>query len=418
MTVILGMFFVILLLFILGTLLAVRIIGPVRRMTQITRRYSEGDFSRRIMHKSKDAIGELADTLNRMAQEIDGKMSHLSAENRELTAVLNSMIEGVIVLDRAGYVMSINHTVEKMFGIPEKEAKGKLFLEAIRNNDISEVMSRVLIKGEAVSAEMSLVIPVRRIFQVNAVPVFDNGMVSGCVGVFHDITQLRRLEVMRRDFVANVSHELKTPLTSIKGFIETLLDGALEDKEHNRGFLKIIQEHADRLNNLVNDLLSLSHIESKEASVDRNNYLLRKQVDEIVFGFRSQIEKKKIDVRNELSLGLMINADQPKIEQVLTNMIDNAIKFNGDNGTIRIYSGDIDGFERIIVEDTGIGIPEKDIPRIFERFYRVDKARSRDLGGTGLGLSIAKHIIELHNGTVGVESVEGSGSRFWFSLPK
>jgi two-component system phosphate regulon sensor histidine kinase PhoR len=200
--------------------------------------------------------------------------------------------------------------------------------------------------------------------------------------------------------------------------VETLLEGALDDKENNRNFLKIIQNHAERLNSLVNDLLSLSYLESKNISLEINDVNLSRVADEVILGFGSQLRKKRIEVVNGLAPDILVKADEERIKQVFTNLIDNALKFNREKGAIKIYSEEFNGKIRVIVEDSGIGIPEKDIPRIFERFYRVDKARSRELGGTGLGLSIVKHIVELHGGMVGVESSEGSGSRFFFTLLK
>jgi two-component system phosphate regulon sensor histidine kinase PhoR len=287
----------------------------------------------------------------------------------------------------------------------------------IRNNDIAGVISSVLEKGKPVSCEIALIFPVRRVFEVNATAIFSNAAIDGCLVVIHDITEIRRLETIRKDFVANVSHELKTPLTSIKGFVETLLEGALEDKENNRNFLKIIQEHAERLNSLVDDLLSLSYLESKEMLLEKQALNLRRLLDEVISGFKAQLKKKDIEIKNELSDSVEVDADKHRIGQVFINLIDNAIKFNKEKGKIRIYSQPENAKIKVIVEDSGIGIPEKDIPRIFERFYRTDKARSRSLGGTGLGLSIVKHIIELHSGNVGVESTEGLGSRFFFTLP-
>ncbi|MCX5698528.1 MAG: ATP-binding protein [Candidatus Omnitrophica bacterium] len=192
----------------------------------------------------------------------------------------------------------------------------------------------------------------------------------------------------------------------------------MEDKENNRDFLKIIQEHADRLDKLVNDLLSLSHLESKGIVIEKSEFNLNDQVKEVVAGFKSQLKSKGIEVTNQLPKEFIINGGKDRVEQVLVNLIDNAIKFNKDKGSIKIYNQDDSGNIKVIIEDFGMGIPQKDISRIFERFYRVDQARSRELGGTGLGLSIVKHIIELHNGSVGVESTEGLGSKFWFILPK
>lgn len=417
-TVFVGLFFALVLAFILGSVVAGRTVKSINRIIQVSRKFSEGDFSRRIMHGSKDEIDELAATLNKMAQDIEDKIKEIRKQNQELSAVLNSMIEGVIVVDKAGYVISINPTVEKIFGVMKGDVEGKYFLEAIRNNDISEVINDVLRKGESASGEINLVWPVRKIFQINATPIFDNRKVGGCLAVIHDITEIRRLETIRSDFVANVSHELKTPLTSIKGFVETLLESALDDKENNRNFLRIIQDHAERLNNLVNDLLSLSYLESKDITLNKQDFDLRHKAEEVILGFSSQLKKKKIEVKNELPAGLSVKADKERMGQVLTNLFDNAIKFNKERGSIKIYGQKSDGKLKVVVEDSGIGIPEKDIPRIFERFYRVDKARSRELGGTGLGLSIVKHIVDLHGGSAGVESIEGFGSKFWFILPK
>lgn len=416
--VMIGFVFALVLAFILGSVVAGNTIRPINRMIQISRRFSEGDFSRRIPQGPRDEIGELANTLNKMAQDIEDKMGEVRTQNQKLAAIFNSMIEGVIVLDKGSRIISINPTIEKIFGVSKKDVEEKAFLEAVRNNDISDVISAVLKKGQPVSAELTLMYPVSKIFEVNATPIFDDIEVTGCLVVIHDITGIRKLETVRSDFIANVSHELKTPLTSIKGFIETLLEGALDDKENSRNFLKIIQEHAERLNNLVNDLLSLSHLESKEITLEKKDVDLRQLVERVILGFKSQLGTKNIEVKDELPASLSIKADKNRIEQVFTNLIDNAIKFNKAKGFVRIYSQDASGAIKIVVEDSGIGIPGKDITRIFERFYRVDKARSRELGGTGLGLSIVKHIVELHNGSVGVESTDGFGSKFWLVLPR
>jgi len=404
--------------FVLGYIVTTRITKPVNRIIQASRRFSEGDFTHRIISHSRDEIGELSLTLNKMAQDLEDKIKEIRQQNQELSAIFNSMIEGIIVVDKTSRIVSVNPAIEKIFGILNADAQGKTFLEAIRNNEISEIMNNVLTQGKSLSVEVTLVLPGHRIFEVNAVAIFENDSVNGCLVVIHDITEIRRLETIRRDFVANVSHELKTPLTSIKGFVETLLEGALDDKENNRNFLKIIQNHAERLNSLVNDLLSLSYLESKNISFEINDVKLSRVADEVILGFGSQLRKKRIEIVNGLAPDILVKADEEKIKQVFTNLIDNALKFNREKGTVKIYSEELDGKIRVIVEDSGIGIPEKDIPRIFERFYRVDKARSRELGGTGLGLSIVKHIVELHGGVVGVESSEGSGSRFFFTLLK
>jgi len=413
-----GLFIALGLAFLSSLLLTRDMTLKLHKFVRISDSFSKGDFSHKIFLDSKDELGELASTLNSMAQNLEDKIHEIEIKNQHLVAILESMVEGIIVVDKTSRIVSINSSVEKIFNISKQNLEGKVFLEVIRNNDIAEIINKVLKKGEFTSCELALMWPVQKIFQINASPIFEKEEVSGCLLVIHDITEIRKLETMRRDFVANVSHELKTPLTSIKGFVETLLEGALEDKENNRHFLKIIQEHGERLNKLVDDLLSLSHLESKEILLEKGIFNLRQQVEKVIMGFKEQLKKRNVDIKNEIPANISINADKDKIEGVFTNLIDNAIKFNKENGSIKISSQQEGDKIKIIVEDSGVGIPEKDIPRIFERFYRVDKARSAELGGTGLGLSIVKHIVELHGGTVGVESVEGLGSKFWFSLPK
>ncbi len=363
--------------------------------------------------RNKKQVQKLKEALNETIE----KINLLERQDNSSRAILENMVEGVIVLDSATRIISINPSAEKIFAVSKDEALGRFLLEAIRNSDIAEIADTLLKKAEFISQELNLVFPIKKVFQINASPIFENKRISGCLLVIHDITEIRRLEAMRRDFVANVSHELKTPLTTIKGFVETLLEGALEDKDNSRHFLEIIQGHADRINNLVNDLLDLSHLESKEITLEKQEINLKTLADETLASFKSPLKKKAIEVINGLPAQLLIKIDKDKIGQVLTNLIDNAIKFNQEKGFIKIYSEDLLDKIKIVVEDSGIGIPPKDIPRIFERFYRVDKARSRSLGGTGLGLSIVKHIVELHNGSVGVESTEGLGSKFWFILP-
>ncbi|MFA5410810.1 MAG: ATP-binding protein [Candidatus Omnitrophota bacterium] len=403
---------------VLGSLLTQATIKPINKIILASRRFSAGEFSHKILIDTRDEIGELAATLNKMAEGLEAKIKEVEIQNQHLRAILRTMVEGIIVTDKSGRIISINPTVEKIFNITQQGAEGKLLLEAVRNNDIAEIINAVLKNGKFISQELNLVLPAQGIFKINASPIFEKDAVIGCLLVIHDITEMRRLETMRRDFVANVSHELKTPLTSIKGFVETLLEGAMEDRENSRHFLGIIQNHSERLNNLINDLLDLSHIESREIKLEITDFSLRGLTEEVLSGFKSKAKEKALEITNALDKALSVKADKDKIEQVLTNLADNAIKFNRQNGTVRIYSEGLGEKIKVTIEDSGIGIPAKDLSRIFERFYRVDKARSRELGGTGLGLSIVKHIVELHGGSVGVESSEGLGSKFWFTLPQ
>ncbi len=415
--IIFALFFAFSIAFVLGSLLSKSIIKPINRIIYSSRKFSQGDFTHKIHIFSRDELGELALTLNNMAAEIEEKIRETGIQNQQLMAVFNSMIEGVIVVDKASRIISINPTIEKIFSVSKDYSQGKVFLEAIRNSDVNEIISSVLENGIFVSKELNLLWPVAGTFQINASAIYQKNQVSGCLLVIHDITQIRKLETMRTDFVANVSHELKTPLTSIKGFVETLLEGAIEDKENSRHFLKIVQDHTNRLDRLVNDLLDLSYLESKDIKLVIKEVNLKALTEDVLSSFKSQIKKKGVKIANDLPSDLIIRVDPDKIDQVLTNLIDNAIKFNKEKGFIKIYSETLDSQIKITLEDSGIGIPLRDVPRIFERFYRVDKMRSRELGGTGLGLSIVKHIIERHGGSVGVESTEGLGSKFWFILP-
>lgn len=413
-----SLFFALGLAFVLGAILTSEIVKPINKIIYVSNKFSKGDFSHKLNIASKDELGELASVLNKMAGNLEDKIAEIEIKNQHLVAILESMVEGIIVVDKTSRIISVNPTVEKIFNTPKNNLEGSIFLEAIRNHDLSDIVHKVLKEGELTSCEIKLVLPVQKIFQINASPVFEKNTISGCLLVIHDITDIRKLETMRRDFVANVSHEFKTPLTSIKGFLETLLEGALDDKENNRNFLIIMQNHAERLNKLVDDLLSLSRLESKEMLLRKDIFNLYQQVAKVIANSTAQLKNKNIEIKNDLPGNLSVNADKDRIEDVVINLIDNAIKFNRKNGAIKIYSQDKNSSIKIIIEDSGIGIPEKDIPRIFERFYRVDKARSAELGGTGLGLSIVKHIVELHGGNVGVESTEGLGSKFWFTLPK
>jgi two-component system phosphate regulon sensor histidine kinase PhoR len=417
-TIVVSLFFTLGLAFLLGSVLAKAVISPINRIIYVSSKFAQGDFSRRIFHDASDEIGQLAATLNKMAQDIQEKIREIDTKSQHLEAIFNSMVEGVIVTDASERIISFNHAIEELFGVELAQAQGKFILEGIRNSEISGLINSVLKNARVISKEIVLVLPEQKTVQANVSPVFEKDKVTGCVAVIHDITKIRHLETIRQDFVANVSHELKTPLTSIKGFVETLLEGALQDKDNSLDFLKIVDQQVDRLSVLIDDLLELSHLESKEMVLNKTKLNLAGLVNQAILEFKSQAKKKNLEIKSDLPASLEILADQSKLEQVLSNLIQNAVKYNKDNGFVRIYSESLADKIKITIEDSGSGIPVKDIPRIFERFYRVDKARSRQLGGTGLGLSIVKHIVELHGGQVGVESAEGLGSKFFLILPQ
>jgi len=283
--------------------------------------------------------------------------------------------------------------------------------------ELSSAAIKALASGKPVQLEFEPAAALGTVLSVTASPIVENGAVRGCVLVARDITGPRKLENLRKDFVANVSHELKTPLTAIKGCAETLLGGALEDKEHGPEFARSIYDQSVRLETLVADLLNISQAESGKARLERAPVDLKALAGEAAGALAAALAKNKVSFLNLVPDGFAVSADRDKLHQVLLNLMENAAKYNREGGSVRVRAVAERGAARIFVEDDGPGIAAGHLPHIFERFYRVDKARSRELGGTGLGLSIVKHLVELHGGSVGVDSAEGRGSAFWFTLP-
>ncbi len=396
---------------------------PVRQISSAAKDIAEGiaqgDFKRKIFLNSNDEMEDLSKTLNNMSEQIQNKVNELTTTKSRLEAVLLSMFEGVMVVDHDGYVLLINKTLRNLLGVIHEPFRRKP-LEIIRNIEIQNLADKVLKSQSGVqSMELSVLLPEERILLAHATPIIREGKTEGAVLVFHDITQLRRLEHVRRDFVANVSHELRTPVSTIKGYAETLLEGALEDKANARDFVQIIYSDADRLAKLINELLDLSQIESGNMKFFFAPCSLRTMADRVLMALAKKLNEKSIAVKNQIPSAFpSVRADETGITQVFFNLIENAIKYNKDHGSITISAHDLGKYIEVKVTDTGIGIPEEDLPRIFERFYRVDKAHSRQSGGTGLGLSIVKHMIQVHQGEVSVESALGQGSTFSFTLPK
>jgi len=404
----------------IGLMVARMITKPLQKMADLAKDIASGDFSRQIDIHSNDEVGQLAQSFNQMAGELKTKIETILEDRNQLSAVLTSVIEGVVAIDRNEKIILFNSALQKLFNLTRDKAIGRFFWEVIRNNELNNLLREVMEKKEFREKELTLFFPQgEKIFQVHALPIKGEEGISGVVAVLHDITELKKLERMRIEFVANVSHELRTPLTSIKGFVETLRDGAIDDPKNSRRFPNIIEAHTERLNNLINDLLELSRIESNEIKMEFQSVNLRELVEVVVSNLKGAIEQKGHKVVIDIPFDLpQVEVDSEKIEQVFTNLLDNAIKFTPQNGRICIRAVDKGKDIQIEVSDTGIGIPQEHLGRLFERFYRVDKARSRELGGTGLGLSIVKHIIQAHGGTVGVESKVNKGSKFFFTLPK
>lgn len=410
-----GIFFALILSILIGN----SFVKPIRQMQDITKKVTGGDFSKKIVVKSKDELGNLAYHLNQMTDELDRKIKEITKGKKELEAILGSMVEGVMVVGGDEKMLLINSPIFKMFDIRTKDIIGKSFWEVLRNEEVNSLLKDSIRNKQAVRKELHVIVPSENYFDVQTSTVFDNSSkFLGLIAVFHNITELKSIERMRAEFTANVSHELKTPLTSIKGFIETLLEGAINDKVKAKEFLNIIKTHTDRLENLINDLLSISKIESKEVKMDKININLHEELKRVVDLYKDRInEKQHIVEINIKDNAVSVFADERKLEQVFSNLLDNAIKFTPGHGGISITASEEKDYIRIDFKDNGIGIPQEHLPRIFERFYRVDRARSRELGGTGLGLSIVKHIIEAHGGKVTVDSAPGEGSTFHIFLP-
>jgi two-component system phosphate regulon sensor histidine kinase PhoR len=393
---------------------------PLLNMADAAARIGHGGGTTRIPVDSNDEIGMLAGVLNDMSERIESQVQRLSADKQRLDTILRSMGEGVMVTAPDGVITLVNPAFCRLFSI-DGEVEGKKLVEISRHPDllaasaeldkpdVNELLREIAIK----SHDLTLL--------THWVPLNVDGIRQGIVAVFHDISDLKKAENMRRDFVANVSHELRTPVTIIKGYAETLLDGVLEsDLARATQFVQIIASHSERLTNLVNDILTLSSLESKEALIELNPMDVAGTIAKACTLLQERSTQKELAIVNESKAGTLprVMADQGRLEQVMVNLLENAIKYTPHGGTIRLFTEDADGFVSVSVADTGIGIPFKDLPRIFERFYRVDEARTREQGGTGLGLAIVKHIVQLHGGNVSVTSEPGQGSVFSFSLQK
>ncbi|OIO06037.1 MAG: hypothetical protein AUJ52_12805 [Elusimicrobia bacterium CG1_02_63_36] len=393
--------------------------GPIGDLAAAAERIAGGDFAARAKSGTGDEIGRLGEVLNALSRRVSETISALSAEKMQLQATFDNMVEGVALVAVDGRVEDLNPVMERLFGVEAGTARGKRFVEIVRQAPLEDLLKRSLELRTPQQGEWTLFTPEERTFEAHANPIVGEAGLQGAVLVLHDITRLRRLEEVRKEFVANVSHELRTPLASIKGFAETLRRGGVDDPEHRMEFVETIERHADGLTRLVEDLLELASIESGKRGLRRERVALRAFADEIWQSIRPIAEKRGVSLVNEAAGELAVWFDKGALHQVLQNLLANAVKYNRRNGTVTLRAVREDGGARlrVSVEDTGIGVPRADLPRVFERFYRVDKARSRELGGTGLGLSIVKHLVESHGGKVGAESSEGKGSTFHFVVP-
>ncbi len=381
--------------------------------------YSQGRFEGKMYEHRYRELGQLADSLNRMAAHIQERLALSDRQKNELENVFFNMTEGILVVDREERIQRINRAASHMFGISMDSTRNRSIQEAIRNSELIRFIQKTGSAGNPTEDTIHVLEPEERFLQAHGTTIMvRSGEPSSVLIVFNDITRIARLESIRRDFVANVSHELKTPITSIKGFVETLQNGALADRKNAGRFLSIIAKHVDRLNAIIDDLLNLSHLEqhSEKREVALKESDILPVVKKAISNCRVKAKSKKIHIvfRGEKRIRAEINP--PLLEQAISNLIDNAVKYSENGTTVEVNCEKTTNRIRIQVKDQGWGIPKKHLPRIFERFYRVDKARSRELGGTGLGLSIVKHIVQAHGGRVTVESIMGKGSTFTIVL--
>jgi two-component system phosphate regulon sensor histidine kinase PhoR len=363
---------------------------------------------RRVRGESKRALEKLQQEQAQASLQIQTQQE----------ALFDSMAEGLLLLDEAGRVQLANRAFNRLFGV-STEIRSRTIIEALRLHELTELVDILGTQKQVLGRELKIARPNERWVQVNGSAIFDGaGHRHGTVLVFHDLTRLKQLERTRQEFVANVSHELRTPLSLIKGYVETLLDGAKDNPEVAAKFLQTIDRNAERLKLLIEDLLTISELESGRVKLNLQSVPLRPLTEKVLADFKSRAESKEVTLLDQVP-DLRVRADSDRLEQVLCNLVDNAIKYGRTQGTVSLIARPANAEQiEVAVHDDGPGIPPESIERIFERFYRVDKARSREQGGTGLGLSIVKHIVQGHGGRAWAKSEPGNGTTFYFTLPQ
>jgi two-component system phosphate regulon sensor histidine kinase PhoR len=405
----------------LGFFAARHTVSQLKVVEEGAEQFARGEFHPKIAPPNTREIGGLAESLNAMAEELDEKIATVTSQRNELQAVLSSMSEGVLAIDQDERVISLNDEAARLLGVPRGEAEQRTIQEVLRNPELQRFVQKALASDSTVETDLVLHVGRQdRYLQAHSAVLRNAERAGiGAVVVLNDVTRMRRLEQMRREFVANVSHEIKTPVTSIKGFSETLLDGAKDDPDDSERFLRIISGQADRLTALVEDLLSLSMLEqdAEQPSLPLVAARVRDSLQVAVDVCGVRAAEKSITVELTCADTLEAPLDPPLIERAVVNLLDNALKYSEPGGRVEVEGLAVGGEVVLRVRDEGCGIAPEHLPRLFERFYRVDKARSRDLGGTGLGLAIVKHVAEVHRGSAGVESVPGKGSVFEIHLP-
>jgi two-component system phosphate regulon sensor histidine kinase PhoR len=394
---------------------------PLEEMQRGAERFAQGDLSYRLKIPGSEEIGRLAEAMNAMAAQLSDRIRSLAEQHNKQEALLSSMVEGVLAVDSEERLITLNRAAAELFGVQAAEVQGRSLQEVIRNPALQRFVRKALSSRGISEGELVLEDGEERVLQAHGT-VLQNGKEQeiGALIVLNEVTHVRRLETMRRDFVANVSHELKTPITSIKGFVETLREGALKDPDAAERFLAIIAKQSDRLNAIIEDLLSLSRIEqeAEKEQIQVKECKLRDVLRAAIQDCEAKAAERQVKLALECWEELTAKLNHRLLEQAVVNLIDNAIKYSDAGSTVEIDAAGRNGEIVIEVRDQGCGIAREHLPRLFERFYRADKARSRKLGGTGLGLAIVKHIAQAHGGRVTVDSAPGKGSTFGIHLPE
>ena len=392
---------------------------PARRLTEMSRAATEiaaGSMGARARPGGADEIADLAHSLNRMASQLEERLALLTREQSQLRTILDGMVEGVLLLDASGRILLANDAFARIFAVQGPIA-GRRLLETVRAPALHEGVEAALQEPSPVSREVTLPDDGDRVISASLAAVREGPHKVGAVAVFHDVTEIKRLERVRREFVANVSHELRTPLTAIKGYAETLLAGGLQEPPRAAEFVEVIARHAERLRRLIEDLLDLASIEQGEARIEPAIVSVREVAAQAEAVLRPAAESKGQTLEVVIPEDLTVLADRDRLAQVLINLLDNAVKFTPPGGRVEVAAKSEAGRVGLTVKDTGVGIPPGEVGRIFERFHRVDRSRDRREGGTGLGLAIAKHLTQAMDGTIEVESEPGTGTTFRITLP-
>lgn len=410
----------------------------IRKVAEVYGTKREGGFEKESSLKKKDDMEAIANEINETYQKLTLRIEEIEKEKHNIEAIIRNMTDGVMLIDTKGKILLCNSALKNFFGV-ESEIEGRSMVETLRNAELMELIGRIIGNKETISTEIKVSYPRELYLMVNAIPFYssqDRETISGAVLTIYDITRLKHLEEMRKDFVANVSHEIKTPITAIKGFSETLIEGAIEDRENARRFLHMIKNHSERINNLVDDLLMLSRIELGDIVISKTEVSIDEIIDTVFETLEERAEKKGLKLSKEVNEKTRkIHADKDRLLQIIINLVDNGIKFTERGGvTVRARKIHDAGYTipdrenhasgivhpdyiEISVEDTGIGIPPQHLQRLGEKFYRVDKARSRELGGTGLGLAIVKQLVKAHGWDMGIESTPGKGTKVKILIP-